>query len=139
MDLALIQADLKRDEGRRDKPYTDSRGFLTIGFGHNLTAEGLCEAALTAQLDFDIQTAVTALNTHLPWWSAQPEPVQRVLVNLTFNLGILGLLKFTHTLTFMQDGNYPVAAQGLLDSVWAKQVGARAQRLADLLATTPTA
>ena len=36
MNVALIEADLERDEGYRQFPYTDSVGKLTIGIGFNL-------------------------------------------------------------------------------------------------------
>lgn len=58
-----------------------------------------------------------------------------VLENMTFNLGIAGLLKFKRTLTMIQAENYDGAAQAMLESKWADQVGARAQRLSQQLAT----
>jgi lysozyme len=59
---------------------------------------------------------------------------QRALINLCFNLGIDGLLKFEHTLADLQMGHYDVAAHELETSQpWASQVGKRANRLADLI------
>src|SRR3954464_9663542 len=93
--LSNVKSDLMRDEGYRDRPYKDSRGFLTIGVGHNLDADGLCPSAILAQLDWDIDTkALEPLTKYLPWWTDQPEEVQRVLINMCFNLGIHSLLGF---------------------------------------------
>jgi lysozyme len=132
--LEKLRSDLKRDEGRRALPYRDSLGYLTIGYGHNLDAEGLCEAALSAQLDYDIETkAIAPLDRNLPWWRSQPEGVQRVLANLMFNLGPAKLLKFKQTLRFIEARQYKSAADSLLKSLYAKQVGQRAIRLAEIL------
>jgi lysozyme len=134
MDILKLTTELKRDEGVRDKPYLDTEGHLTIGVGHNLDAEGLCDAAITAQLKYDIDTkAIVPLDIHLPWWRLHPEPVQRALANLCFNLGIQSLLKFTTTLNLIQSRKYEQAARNLLKTLYAKQVGQRAQRVAQLL------
>src|SRR4051812_19269491 len=96
--LSAIEADLIRDEGIRDKVYKDTRGFSTIGVGHNLDAEGLCQEAIYAQLQHDIAAKERDLDIHLAWWRDHPEPVQRALVNLCFNLGMGALLTFKATL-----------------------------------------
>lgn len=129
-----LEADLIRDEGWRDHPYKDSRGILTIGVGHNLVAEGLCKEAILAQLQYDVRTKAEApLDARLPWWRDQPPVVQRVLLNLMFNLGPSTLASFTTTLGHIKAGRYDQAADALLDSLYARQVGARANRLAKLL------
>lgn len=130
---SLLEKELIRDEGWRDRPYKDSLGFLTIGVGHNLSASGLCPEAILVQLRHDIEEARAFLDRRLPWWVETPEPVQRVLINLTFNLGSK-LLQFKHTLADIQAGHYAKAADELLASEpWATQVGQRAVRLANVL------
>jgi len=52
---------------------------------------------------------------------------------MCFNLGIFRLLGFEQALTHMRAGHYDDAAREMLDSRWAKQVGARAVRLAALM------
>lgn len=131
--ISSIEADLIRDEGTRDKVYKDSRGFNTIGVGHNLDAEGLCQEAIYAQLQYDVKQKEKDLDAHLAWWREHPEPVQRVLLNLCFNLGIHSLLTFKATLLAIRVKQYSIAATHLLDSLYAKQVGQRAVRLANLL------
>jgi lysozyme len=131
--LSQLEKDLIRDEGDKDKPYKDSEGHWTIGVGHNLDASGLCWEARLAQLRHDIECAQQDLDIHLGWWHHQPEPVQRVLVNMCFNLGIGGLLKFHETLALIHDARYNEAADRLLTLPYAKQVGQRAWRLALLL------
>lgn len=125
--------DLRRDEGVRAKPYRDTRGFLTIGVGHNLDAKGLCEAAIDAQLTYDIQEVVDAIYPALPWLQTAPHNVQRVILNMTFNLGIDGMLKWPRWLKVVEEGRYQEAAAWLLKTTYAKQVKGRAVRLAALL------
>jgi lysozyme len=49
---------------------------------------------------------------------------------MCFNLGIARLRGFKKMLAAMQAGDVETAAKEMLDSTWAKQVGARAHRLA---------
>lgn len=126
--------DLRRDEGVRDKPYKDSRGFLTIGVGHNLDAEGLCQEAIDAQLIYDINKKLRELDQKIPWWRDHPEDVQRVIVNLAFNLGVPGLLKWPLFLLQIKTKLYKKAASNIrANRIYVSQVGQRAERLALLL------
>jgi lysozyme len=128
-----LKADLIRDEGYKDKPYKDSQGFLTIGVGHNLDAEGLCPAAILAQLEYDINKAEKRL-LRFSWYNnTLPSKVQRALLNLSFNLGDT-LLDFHQTLSLIEHGEYSKAADQLMTNErYVKQVGKRAARIADLL------
>lgn len=133
-DRATLIAELSRDEGRKLKPYLDTVGKTTIGVGRNLSDVGISDAECDVMLSNDIDRTVTWLDRNLPWWS-QLDPVrQRVVVNMAFNMGG-GLLTFVNTLGAMQRGAYDAAADGMLDSKWARQVSARAQRLAQMMRT----
>jgi len=52
---------------------------------------------------------------------------------MCFNLGIGGLLGFNNTLAFIAAGDWESAANGMLASKWAKQVGMRAIELFELI------
>jgi lysozyme len=58
-----------------------------------------------------------------------------VLLDMSFNLGIVGLLRFKNTLATIRRGDYSKAAAMMLDSLWARQVGKRAVRLAEMMRT----
>lgn len=133
MNYTLLREDLIRDEGLRKFPYEDTVGKLTIGIGHNLTDRGLSDRVIQKIYDEDVEEAQIMLDRFLPWWITRPEPVQRALVNLCFNMGIKTLLTFKITLANIQSGQYDRAAQNLLRSKYAKQVGERAQRVANLI------
>lgn len=143
---AELVADLKRDEGLRLSAYPDplSGGApWTIGYGHTgpevkrglVWTEPQCEAALLA----DIAEAQAALDAGMPWWRTLDPVRQAAICNMAFNMGVgdasHGLLSFRSTLAALRRHDYPVAANGMLASLWARQVGARAQRLAAMVRT----
>lgn len=131
----LLLSELERDEGLRLKPYRDTVGKLTIGVGRNLDDVGISEEEARQLLANDVERTVAGLDAALPWWR-QLDPVRgRVIVNMAFNVGVDGLLKFHNTLAAVQTGNYVGAANGMLSSRWATQVGERAKRLSAMMAT----
>ena len=81
----------------------------------------------------DINRVLPQLDKSMPWWRDLSEARQRVLCNMAFNLGITKLLKFTKTLKMMQDGSYKQAAEAMRQSLWYRQVGVRAERLAVMM------
>ena len=128
-----IYDQLKRDEGSKNFPYTDTVGKLTIGVGRNLTDRGISEDELETLLLNDVKIATGQLAGALPWYAALDEARRGVLLNMAFNMGISGLLGFHRALSFMENGEYDKAADEILASKWAVQVGARASRLATQL------
>lgn len=128
--LDELKAQLRRDEDERAKPYQDTRGKLTIGVGHNLTDKPISQRAIDMILDDDVNDVTASLDAVLPWWRSLDEARQGVLANMAFNLGVAGLLQFRNTLALVKAGDYAAAAQEMLNSEWAKEVGPRALRLA---------
>jgi lysozyme len=120
---------LKRDEGSRFKPYRDSRGKLTIGIGRNLDDVGLFQKEIEFLLANDVAFAEAGVNVNLPWSAQLDEPRRMVLVNMCFNMGVTKLLGFVHFLASAKAGEYAKAAEEMLNSAWALQVGPRAIRL----------
>jgi len=131
-DRSALMAELTRDEGRRLKPYVDTVGKTTIGVGRNLTDVGISDAECDTLLSNDVDRTVAWLDRSLPWWRQLDAVRQRVVINMAFNMQG-GLLTFTNTLAAMRRGDYAAAADGMLASKWAGQVGARATRLASMM------
>lgn len=129
--------DIKRDEGCRLTAYKDTVGVVTVGYGHAHVAPGTVwtQAQADSALDADIAIAVHDLDFRLPWWRKLDDVRQDVLAEMAFNMGVEGLLGFHNTLAFVEAGNYAAASGGMLASKWAKQVGARATRLAAMMRT----
>ena len=132
---------LKRHEDLRLKPYKDSRGIWTVGYGHNLEAHGepIPESISLEQaekyLDDDIARARRNCELFIPGWDDLDEVRRCVLVDMCFNLGLAGLIKFRIMLRCLQAGLYSKAAEAMLDSLWATQVGGRATELSKMMET----
>ena len=135
MNIDLLKAELERDEGLRLKPYLDTVGKTTIGVGRNLTDVGISQSEAYYLLQSDIARTGADLDHWIPWWFSLDEVRQRVLMNMAYNMGIAGLLTFTNTLQMIHDGRYQDAADAMLKSLWAHQVGPRAQRLSEMMRT----
>lgn len=116
-------------DGKFFKPYKDTVGKLTIGYGLNLDDVGLSESCIKFETSNRIDKVINDLNKHLSWHITLNDVRQRVLANMCFNLGIHSLLGFTHMLKALEDKNYEEAARQMESSLWAKQVGIRANRL----------
>jgi lysozyme len=121
---------LRRDEDTKLFPYTDTRGKITIGTGRNLTDDGITPDESDSLLTNDVKRVNLALEVNFPWGMVLDDARKGVLQNMAFNMGVRGLAGFKDFLAKYQAGQYPAASQALLDSLWAKQVGVRAQRLA---------
>lgn len=130
-----LRQQLIAHEGVRFFPYTDTAGKLTIGVGRNLTDVGISPQEANTLLDNDINGAVAGLNRRWPWFPTLDPMRQRVLIDMAFNLGITGLAGFPKMLAAVEAGAYDEAADEMLDSTWAKQVGTRAVKLAAMMRT----
>lgn len=133
---------IKLGEGLRLHAYPDPLTHAdpwTIGYGH--TGSDVHQNTVWTQeqaekaLDADIEHAKEALIKSLPWVANLDSVRLGVLIEMTFNMGISHLLGFTNTLAFIKSGDYGSAAVNILKSMWAKQVGSRAIRLAKILRT----
>jgi lysozyme len=145
--LERIVAALKREEGFRPFVYDDATGApIVSGYtvvGHPTLWYGLCvEVGRVPDLPISIAEDVlelvvarsqAALLLRLPWLDAQPEEVQRAVIEMAYQLGIGGVLQFARMLSALEAGNRDEAARHALDSKWAKQTPARAQRVAALI------
>lgn len=124
---------LRRDEGEVLHAYHCSEGWLTIGIGRLIDAKkggGITREEAAYLLGNDIQRVTRELQSSLPWVIRLSEPRLGVLMNMAFQLGIAGLLRFKETLRYVRDGAYDEAAAAMLDSTWATQTPERARRLA---------
>lgn len=125
---------LMEDEGLSLKPYLCPAKKLTIGFGRNLEDSGISKAEALYLLENDI-TRATALAGEFPWFESLSEARRAVVVSMIFNLGIQGFRGFRKMTTALGLGLHDVAAREMRQSLWASQVGKRAERLARMMET----
>lgn len=133
MNMTQLEAELTRDEGKKAKLYKCTANKWTVGVGRNIEDLGLSEDEIQYLLKNDIKRCTDELDKRLPWWRKMTDARQRALVNMCFNLGITRLLTFKNTLAAMERGDYAAAAAGMRTSLWARQVGQRAERLAKMM------
>jgi len=131
-DAAKLKAELTLDEGRRSRIYVDTVGKVSGGIGRNLTDKGFRDNEIDLMYQNDIAETEAWLDRNLPWWRSLDPVRQRVMMNMAFNMQGK-LLTFVDTLAAMKRGDYAAAADGMLNSLWARQVGARATRLAAMM------
>lgn len=160
--IAKLEEQLKSDEGYSLKVYKDSEGLDSIGIGRCLVTKGLTKAecnrlnlgvyskdeviailkvrGITDEearylFENDVAQIQEDMNEHLSYFDLLPEMVKLVLLNMTFQNGIYGVLKYKNTLAFIKKGDYKSASVEMLDSTWAKiQSPNRAKKLSKIMA-----
>lgn len=135
MNRNRFMTQIRFHEGVRNKVYKDHLGIETIGVGRNLVDRGLTDDEVDYLLSNDIQIVENELDKSLSWWRDLDEVRQRALADLVFNMGLPRLHGFVKTLAALKSRDYHTAAEELLDSKYAKQVGARADRIAEMIRT----
>jgi lysozyme len=124
-------------EGLRLKPYKCTAGKLTIGYGRNLDDIGISRTEAEMLFERDFAKAEAEVRRLCKEFNIDCESLieQRfyVLTDMMFNLGYGNLSKFKKMLTALSKGDYEAAADEMLDSSWAIQVGHRAQKLVLLM------
>lgn len=135
MNKTKLAEQLKKHEGVKLKPYTDTVGKLTLGIGRNLEDKGITEQEALFMLNNDVDYFYGKLSKRLPWLLNLDDVRQNVLVNMAFNLGVGGLLTFKNMLRLVSIGHYQEGAEEMLNSKWAEQVGYRANELAEQMRT----
>ena len=139
--LRYAKSSIKIHEGFDLKPYRDTKGVVTVGWGHNLEADAdpvtLTRGAITkdlaeVMLEEDISEAFEDANVIFETFSEHSFRRRAVLVEMAFNLGRSGLSSFVRMIEYIEDHMYKEAVAEMLDSKWAKKdVGQRAITLSE--------
>lgn len=133
-----IAEQLEEHEGFVPFAYQDSLGYWTIGIGKLIDGRkggGITHGQAVRLLQDEITEKETALDSALSWWRDLSDIRQRVLLDMAFNLGVVGLLKFRNTLAAIRRGDWVAAGNGMRQSLWYRQVGNRAKRLVQMMET----
>jgi lysozyme len=140
-----LKDQLRRDEGDRDVPYWDCcgkpwtekeeccigdghPGHLTVGVGWNLR-NPLPFNVRDQLLEISIARARRECET-LPEYAGLSPARRDAVTNMVFNMGLEGYKTFRLTRAYLREGRWDAAAEEMLDSKWAIQVGDRAKRIA---------
>jgi len=120
---------IKIDEGFEGNAYTDTVGKTTIGYGRNLDDNPITKAEATFLLENDLKKVVKQLSIY-GFYTQLHASKRAIIINMAFNMGIGGLLKFKKMINALESRDYIEASNQMLDSKWARQVKGRADRLA---------
>lgn len=129
--IEKLKKSLTIHEGRKNFPYVDTVGKITIGIGYNLTDRGLDDEWIDAQVFKDINYFYEELNK-FQWFSQLNEDRQIILVDMCF-MGMKNFLKFEKMIAALEDKDYMRAANEMLNSRWCQQVKGRAINLANAM------
>ena len=124
---------IKHDEGLRLKPYLCPANKLTIGYGRNIDDNGISEEEAEYLLLNDVENAERELTNTFSFYTSLSEVRKAVLLNMVFNMGLSKLLGFKKMIAALQQSNYPLAAQEMLDSNAARQLVKRYTRLYQMM------
>jgi|TARA_Y100000816_G_C25727221_1_gene383180 lysozyme len=141
MDIEKLREELKRDEGCVHSVYLDHLNLKTVGIGHLLTewdeeydkpvGTEVSEERVNELFAKDIDVTIDECKVLYEHFDDLPEEAQRIIANMMFNLGRPRLSKFKKMREAVMDANWIEAAIQMEDSLWAKQVPNRAERLCE--------
>lgn len=130
---------LIRQEGLRLRPYKDTTGKCTIGYGRNCQDNGINKSEAMLMLQNDIHSARADVEKLCEYYGVERWRLGyarlEALVNMAFNIGIGRLGGFKRMWAALAKYDYDEAANEMLDSKWAKQVKGRADELAEQMRT----
>lgn len=131
----LLRKDIQLAESCKLIAYQDSLGVWTIGWGHADVPPGTVwtQDQADGQLDRDIESATFFAGRLWEWPALDTACRRNAVIELCFNMRGKWL-KFVDTRAAIHAKDWQGAHDGLLNSLWAKQVhAARADRLANYL------
>lgn len=141
--IELVKEDLIRHEGYVTEIYLDSENLPTFGIGHLVTEQDMehtwpvgtpvTDERILQCFHDDCETAYTDACAIFLNLDSQPTDCQRVCINMAFNLGRNRLSKFKNMIRYVNEGNYAMAANEMINSKWYTQVGRRSKELVDIM------
>lgn len=136
--IAKATDQIKQDEGLVLHVYDDSLGYATIGYGRLVDRRkngGISEDEALHLLKNDVTARLQVLENAIDFFARLDDARKAVLLNMSFQLGIAGLLKFKSTLAYIEMGEFENASVNMMKSLWARQTPNRASRLAEQMRT----
>jgi len=143
MNLKRLETRVMQDEGFSARPYLDTEGVPTIGYGSTRLLGRpvqMADPTITAdvarqQLRADLWGAILDAEDLFPRLHEMNHVRQEVLANMAYNLGRSRLSGFTKLRAAADLLDFQAMARELVSSKWFGQVGGRAQRLVAAMRT----
>src|SRR5258708_25864323 len=118
---AKLKRALTKHEGRRETPYVDSLGNLSWGLGYNITVRGPYTKSMHQQYQDDRDYLYHNVCAY-KWFNDCNNDRKIVILDMAYNLGLKGFLKFTGLIACLEKHDYACASVHMLSSLWARQV-----------------
>ena len=122
---------IQKNEGYSKIPYKDQLGYYTIGYGHlikkkeNFFFKNKYNKIFFHNLfEIDFNKAKNDYYKHL-YKKNHKKPEKELLIEMVFQIGIFGVLKFKKMLYFLNKKEKYMASLEMLDSLWYKQTPKR--------------
>ena len=126
---------IKSNEGFSSKPYKDQLGYLTIGYGHLilpneniLLKKQIHKKVLEEIFEKDFKKALSDFNNTFKSLTLNKKESE-LLIEMIFQLGIKGCLKFKNLIKNIKKGNKHLVCFDMMDSLWYKQTPNRVKTL----------
>jgi len=126
---------IKSNEGFSSKPYKDQLGYLTIGYGHLilpneniLLKKQIHKKQLEEMFEKDFKKALSGFNNTFKSCALNKKETE-LLIEIIFQLGIKGCLRFKNLIKNIKKGNKHLVCFDMMDSLWYKQTPNRVKTL----------
>lgn len=143
--IEIAKEDIIRHEGYVREIYLDTEKLPTFGVGHLVTeldpeytwpvGSPVTDERILQAFHDDFMVALKDAQELFDDFNSHSLTVQRVLVNMAFNLGRTRLGKFKNMIAAVNDKDYSRAADEMIDSRWYRQVGRRSKELVEMMKT----
>jgi len=128
--LELLSS-IRKHEGFRSKCYSDTLGFDTIGYGFAVKDLVLDEDICNIILQRKLESLIRSIEFKFSWYADLPNSVKDVVIECCYQLGLSGFGKFKKSIAHLENEEWELAADEMLDSRWAVQTPNRAKALSD--------
>lgn len=133
---------LKYEEGFSPTPYYCSENYPSVGFGWRIGPKGADLRYYTLTVDVNsaealMKHSLKTIPNFIKRTVGSPEGLNSarrdVLYSMVYQLGQKGFSGFKKMIAAIQNGEWELASEEALDSLWAKQTPNRAKRHAEVL------
>ena len=139
--METLKQRIARHEGCRLIPYLDTTSNWTIGWGHkmesvspSILADGITQEEADRLLIDDILKSYHGVSRLPAMVLNNCNEVRRgVLIEMCFQLGYSGVLKFKRMLRAIQNNDFERASREMIFSLWHEQTPARCQDLSEIM------
>jgi lysozyme len=136
IDEAAVTARLVDDEGEVLHEYKDHLGYSTIGIGVLIDERkggGITQEESRYLFRNRLGARLAQCSNKFEWWQTIDDVRRGVIVCMAYQLGVNGVANFKKMCAALRIRDYNTAAMEMLDSTWAKQTPARANRMARIM------